>query len=318
VGEFELIRKYFARQESFSRVPIGDDCAIFTPQPGVDLCVTTDMLVQDRHFFKDVEPAALGHKALAVNLSDLAAMGARPQSFLLSLGLPSVDETWLAAFAQGMFELAQKHHCVLVGGDTTYAPQIVINIVAHGVVPAGGGVLRSGAVAGQDLWVSGLLGDAAAGLAVLQGKLQLAPSAQRWCLDRLHRPTPRVALGLALAGIATSMLDLSDGLAGDLPHILRASDIAAVLETKDLPLSPALQALPFEQALTFALSGGDDYELLFTADVRHRAEIGWLAKSLELPITRIGQIQPGTARAIWLQDGVPLAHEFTGFDHFRR
>ncbi|MFM2398771.1 MAG: thiamine-monophosphate kinase [Pseudomonadota bacterium] len=318
MGEFELIRKYFVRPDTLSRVPIGDDCAVLTPPPaGVENCFTTDMLVAGRHFLADVDPESLGHKALAVNLSDLAAMGATPQAFLLSLGLPAADEQWLEAFARGLFALADAHACTLIGGDTTRAPITVINIAALGTVRAGRGILRSGALPGHDLWVSGTLGDASAGLAALQGSNALAPAHREFCVQRLLRPAPRVALGLALGGIATSMLDLSDGMAGDLPHILTASGVAAQVEVRALPLSAALQTLLFEQAVKHAVAGGDDYELLFTAAPDARDTIAQLQDKIELPLTRIGHIDTGAAHVTWLQDGVPLAHEFAGFDHFR-
>jgi thiamine-monophosphate kinase len=322
MGEFDLIEKYMRRadrggQPHRVRVPIGDDCAILTPQTGFEGCFTTDMLVEGQHFLANTDPNALGHKALAVNLSDLAAMGAMPGICMLSLGLAQADEAWVAAFMQGFFALADAYDCVLIGGDTTRAPLIVINVMAGGLVHIGQGILRSGARAGQDIWVSGTVGDAALGLAILRGQAQASPG-NAACIARLERPTPRIRLGLALHGIATSMLDLSDGMAGDLPHILRASGVAASVETRTLPLSPALRALPQEQALRYALSGGDDYELLFTAGPQQRDAIARLQERIELPLTRIGQINAGAPQVRWLADGVPLEHAFAGFDHFAR
>jgi thiamine-monophosphate kinase len=323
MGEFELIEKYMRRQAKAGqphrvRVPIGDDCAILTPQTGFEGCFTTDMLVQGQHFLDDVDPGALGHKALAVNLSDLAAVGAMPGICMLSLGLPRSDESWLQAFMDGFFTLADAYDCVLIGGDTTRAPLTVINVMAGGLTHIGQGILRSGARPGQDIWVSGTLGDAALGLAVLRGKAQALPEHASACIERLQRPMPRVRLGLALHGIATSLIDLSDGLAGDLMHILRASGVAAQVESRHVPMAPALQVLPHDLALRYALAGGDDYELLFTADREQRDVITRLQDRLELSLTRIGQITLGSPHVQWLRDGVPLEHDFAGFDHFAR
>jgi thiamine-monophosphate kinase len=318
VGEFDLIRRYFTREDSVSRVPIGDDCAILPPLPvGFENCFTTDMLVQGRHFLADVDPASLGHKALAVNLSDIAAMGAQPQAFLLSLGLPHAEEKWLHAFARGMFALADAHACTLIGGDTTRAPLLVINIAAIGVLPAGTGVLRSGAKPGDDIWVSATLGDASVGLAVVQGKSAVSAEHADFCRRRLLWPTPRVSLGKALTGVASSMIDLSDGMAGDLLHILQASRVSAHIDLRAVPLSEALKTLPLDEAINHALTGGDDYELLFTAPPGMRGQIERLQDRVELTLTRIGQILAGPAQITWLQDGVPLTYEFAGFDHFR-
>jgi thiamine-monophosphate kinase len=321
VGEFDLIQKYFKRdyaaRQPHVRVPIGDDCAILTPQVGFEGCFSTDILIEGRHFLPGTDPESLGHKALAVNLSDLAAMGAMPGICLLSLGLPSADETWVAAFARGFFALADRCNCALIGGDTTKAPLVVINLTVGGLVHIGQGILRSGAKVGDDIWVSGALGGAALGLAALRSEVALGDPERAACITLLQRPTPRLALGMALHGIASSMLDLSDGMAGDLPHILRASGVAASVETRALPLAPALRALPQDAALRYALSGGDDYELLFTAAPEQRNAIENLQDKLELALTRIGQITIGSPRVTWLQDGVPLPYEFAGFDHFR-
>jgi thiamine-monophosphate kinase len=320
MGEFELIQKYFKRDYGVRmphiRVPVGDDCAILTPQVGFEGCFSTDMLIEGRHFLPGTDSESLGHKALAVNLSDLAAMGAMPGICLLSLGLPSADEAWVAAFARGFFALADQCNCALIGGDTTKAPLVVINLTVGGLVHIGQGILRSGAKLGDDIWVSGALGGAALGLAALRGEAALTEPDHAACIERLQRPMPRLKLGMALHGIANSMLDLSDGMAGDLPHILRASGVAASVETRALPLAPALRTLPPDTALRYAVSGGDDYELLFTAAPRQREAIAKLQDSLELAITRIGQITTGGPRIQWLRDGLPLEHEFAGFDHF--
>ncbi len=321
MGEFDLIRRFFTRDQQVARVGIGDDCAIFGAQVGYEHCISTDMLVEGRHFLSGVDPAALGHKALAVNLSDLAAMGAQPHSFLLSLGLPEADEAWLSAFSTGLFGLAQQHGCALIGGDTTRSPLTVINITVQGLVPHAGGVLRSGAQVGDDIWVSGQLGDAALGLALRQERIGLSDASLRArAIRRLEWPEPRVALGMALAGIATAMMDLSDGLAGDLPHILRASGRQAAVELDHLPLSDALRTLPRMQAFSLATAGGDDYELVFTAEPRAAARIEALADEHGLQLSRIGRILPlaagETAQIEWLLDGRPTRFEAQGFDHF--
>jgi thiamine-monophosphate kinase len=325
MGEFDLIQRYMARpgrqgQPHRVRVPIGDDCAILTPQTGFEGCFTTDMLVEGTHFLPGTDAQSLGYKALAVNLSDLAAMGAMPGICMLSLAMPKADEAWLAAFMQGFFALADAYQCVLIGGDTTQAPITIINIMAGGLVHVGQGVLRSGARAGQDIWVSGTLGDAALGLDIARGQAQVAPEHAAHCLQRLQRPTPRIGLGLALQGLAASMIDLSDGMAGDLPHILRASGVTARIDTDALPLSAALQALPRATALRYALAGGDDYELLFTANTSARDTLMHLQDQLHLPLARIGQIVAGNAAdhtaVQWLQDGQLLETSFAGYTHF--
>ncbi|RYY92661.1 MAG: thiamine-phosphate kinase, partial [Comamonadaceae bacterium] len=220
MGEFDLIARYFDRPVRRSPLGIGDDCALLQPAPGMQLAVTSDMLVEGRHFLSTVDPRKLGHKALAVNLSDLAASGARPLAFTLALALPSVDEAWLAGFAGGLLALADAHGCELVGGDTTRGP-LCINITAFGEVAAGTALLRSGARAGDDLWVSGTLGDARLALEAFRGSLSLPQPVFDAARARLEQPQPRVALGQALVGIATSAIDISDGLLGDLGHVLR-------------------------------------------------------------------------------------------------
>jgi thiamine-monophosphate kinase len=321
LGEFDLIRRFFTRDQQVARVGIGDDCAIFGAQVGYEHCISTDMLVEGRHFLSDMDPAALGYKALATNLSDLAAMGAQPHSFLLSIGLPKADERWLQAFSAGLFQLAQRHNCPLIGGDTTRSPLVVISITVQGLVPHGAGVLRSGARVGDDIWVSGTLGDAALGLALLQERIRVSdPDQRERAIGRLHWPEPRVALGMELAGIASSMMDLSDGLAGDLLHILRASGRKAAVELAHLPMSTGLRDLPRMQALSLAAAGGDDYELLFTAEPRASARIEQLAEDHELPLSRIGCVLPLAGaeppQIEWLLDGRPTQFEAQGFDHF--
>lgn len=324
MGEFELIRRHFQRPGVAlpGNVPlgIGDDCALLQPAPGFQLAVSTDMLVESRHFFPDVAPQALGHKALAVNLSDLAAMGARPLGFTLALALPAADEAWLTAFAQGLFALADAHACPLVGGDTTRGP-LNICITVLGEVRAGQALRRDAARAGDDLYLSGRTGEARLALELLLGTgwaiAHTPPDALPRLRARLERPVPRLALGQALAGLAHAAIDLSDGLAGDLGHILQASGVGAELALAELPLAPDLQALPEAQRLDCLLNGGDDYELLFSAPPDARAAIEAAARTSQTPVHRVGRIraEPGLR---WLDaTGLPVVLRVHGFDHFK-
>ena len=289
---------------------MGDDCALLRPDAGLHLAVTTDMLVEGRHFLAHAEPRALGHKALAVNLSDLAAMGATPRWATLALALPAIDAQWLEAFSAGLFALAARHNVDLVGGDTTRGAIRVISITAIGEVPPGLALERAGARPGDDVWVSGELGGAALGLA----RPQIAEAAKR-----LHLPEPRVELGERLRRLAHSAIDVSDGLAGDLAHILERSHVGATLEYARIPKCAAFEKLNDpELEKSCVLSGGDDYELVFTAPGAHRGELESLARELGLPLTRIGGIHGGDTRLTVLDaNGKPLAHH-GGFDHFAR
>ena len=230
MGEFDLIARYFTRPPARAVLGVGDDCALLLPSPGMQLAISSDMLVEGRHFFADVDPFSLGHKALAVNLSDLAACGARPLAFTLALALPRVDEAWLEAFSRGLLALADAHGCELVGGDTTQGP-LNICITVFGEVPHGQALLRSGARAGDDLYVSGTLGDARLALEVLRGRVAAPAPVLAAARLRLEQPTPRIALGMALRGVATAAIDVSDGLLGDLGHILKQSGVGATVET---------------------------------------------------------------------------------------
>jgi thiamine-monophosphate kinase len=289
---------------------VGDDCALLRPDAGLDLAVTTDMLIEGRHFLPGAEPRSLGHKSLAVNLSDLAAMGAAPRWATLAIALPAADEAWLEAFSQGLFALAGRHGVDLIGGDTTRAERLAISITAIGEVPAGLALHRAGARPGDDLWVSGELGGAA--LALVHP--EIAEAARR-----LHLPEPRVELGERLRGLAHAAIDVSDGLAGDLQHILARSGVGATVNYADVPRPAAFSGLANAQLeRDCVLSGGDDYELLFTAPPARRRELEALARELGVRLTRIGAIHPGEAvLAVRDADGKPIAHR-GGFDHFRR
>jgi thiamine-monophosphate kinase len=336
LSEFSLIERFFARRARASTPPlpneaakvpraalgIGDDCALIVPPAGQQLAISTDMLVEGRHFFADVDPHALGHKALAVNLSDLAAMGAAPHAFTLALALPRADERWLAAFSDGLFALAERFGCELIGGDTTSGP-LNICITVFGDVPPNAALRRDAAKPGDDIWVSGTLGDARAGLGLLRGEWTLADDAATAQLKRaLERPEPRVALGLALRGVAHAALDISDGLAGDLMHILKRSNAQAVVDADAVPISRALALLPAEARRACALAGGDDYELCFTAPAGAREAVERIGERENVPVTRIGTIEPidspaDTPSIAWRdRAGAPLSLTLQGFDHF--
>jgi thiamine-monophosphate kinase len=317
MSEFDLIRRYFTRATPDALLGVGDDAALLQVSEGNVLAVSTDMLVSGTHFLPDADPFMLGHKALAVNLSDLAAMGATPRWATLALALPEADETWLAQFSAGFFALARQHGVELVGGDTTRGA-LNLCVTIFGEVPAQQALRRSGAQVGDEIWVSGTLGDAALALAHLQGRIALSEVEIAACLPALHQPQPRMALGLALRGIASSAIDVSDGLLADLGHILEASQVGAEIEFAALPLSPALQDhLSQPSARQCILSGGDDYELCFTAPAARRGELAGIAARLGLPLTRIGKIMAGSGCIVRDAAGNPLDVEADGYDHFR-
>ena len=327
MGEFDLIARYFTRPvrpDGAAVLGVGDDCALLAPAPGMQLAVSSDMLVEGRHFFADVDPEALGHKALAVNLSDLAACGARPLAFTLALSLPRVDEPWLAGFSRGMWALADAHGCELVGGDTTQGP-LNICITVFGEVPAGQALLRSGARPGDDIYVSGTLGDARLALEALLGHITLPADLLARARQRLERPAPRVPLGLALRGVASSAMDVSDGLLGDLSHILKASGVGASIDTHATSNLIAASAYisstrgQFDQNFVrqCTLAGGDDYELAFTAPPARRAAVATASETSNTPVTRIGTVlaEPGLRLVDAL--GHPVEHRYASFDHFQ-
>jgi len=318
LSEFELIARYFTRPsapDSRTALGVGDDCALLTPAPGMQLAVSTDMLVAGRHFFPDVDPLTLGHKCLAVNLSDLAAMGAQPIAFTLALALPEARAEWLAPFAQGMLSLADEHGCELVGGDTTKG-SLTISITVFGEIPFNQALRRDAAKAGDDIWVSGTLGDARLALAAYRQELALDTESHQKAALRMHQPYPRLALGMALRGIAHAAIDISDGLAGDLGHILQRSGVGAQLDVDALPAGAVLQLQPLALRRQFALSGGDDYELCFTAPAARRKQVQAAAEHAATAVTRIGQIEAHSGLRLVTGDGQPLALTPTSFDHF--
>ncbi len=318
MGEFDLIARYFNRPAKRSPLGVGDDCALLAPAPGMQLAVSSDMLVEGRHFLSTVDPARLGHKALAVNLSDLAACGARPLAFTLALALPGIDEPWLEGFSRGLFALADEHGCELVGGDTTRGP-LNICITVFGEVPAGAALLRSGARAGDDVWVSGTLGDARLALEVFRGTLALPADVFSMARQRMEQPTPRVALGQAMRGTASSAVDVSDGLVGDLGHILASSRVGATLDADaavSLVAAAASSSLGADVLRTCALSGGDDYELVFTAAPSARAAVEQAGRDSATRVTRIGRIEAEPGLRIVDAGGSPVAQRFGSFDHF--
>ena len=321
MSEFDLIRRYFTKPTPGAELGVGDDAALLRVAHGMELAVSTDMLVSGTHFFPGADPFLLGWKTLAVNLSDMAAMGAAPRWAVLSLSLPEADQPWLEKFSEGFFAMAQQHGVELVGGDTTRGP-LNLCVTIMGEVPHGAALRRSGACADDDIWVSGALGGAALALAHLQGKVRLPAADFSACASALHQPQPRVALGLALRGIASSAIDISDGLLADLGHILECSKLGAEIRADALPLSPALAPLaPVAGGapglgMHCALAGGDDYELCFTAPAAQREKIGQLAAELNLPLTCIGVIVPGSGCTVRAADGAVIQTRESGYDHF--
>ena len=318
LSEFNLIERYFNRPSRRAGVVlgVGDDTALLRVPAGMELAVTVDTLVAGVHFPESAGPAEIAHKALAVNLSDLASMGAEPAWITLALTLPEADEAWLAAFAEGLFELADHHGVALVGGDTTRGP-LTVTLQAHGLVPFGEALRRDGARPGDGIYLTGSVGDAALGLAALLEGRELPPEAFDHCVDRLHRPLPRVLEGHALRGLASACIDVSDGVAADLGHILERSRCGARIEAARLPLSSHFAAAfdrP-EAAWHTALSGGDDYELLFCVPAAREE-----ALARRLPpdaCTRIGEIRREPGLLCVDAAGEPLDLGAAGYQHFR-
>jgi thiamine-monophosphate kinase len=316
LGEFDVIARYFTRPARTAGLGVGDDCALIAAPPGLTLAITTDMLLEGRHFLRAADPYRLGHKALAVNLSDLAAMGADPRWFTLAIALPVVDAGWLERFAAGLFALADAQRIELVGGDTTRGP-LTLSITAIGTLPTGYALRRDGAAPGDDVWLSGATGEAALALAALHGEVALDDGATAACQERLDAPVPRIALGRKLRRLASAAIDVSDGLAADLGHILERSQVGAEVWLDALPRAPALAACA-DAALAqrCLLAGGDDYELLFTAPAERRRDVLAAGEAAVVPVTRIGRIVPGDALVVRDASGAAVPLAARGFDHF--
>jgi len=327
MNEFDLIARYFTKPAKRAVLGVGDDCALLQPSLGMQMAISSDMLVEGRHFFADVDAEALGHKTLAVNLSDLAACGATPLAFTLALALPKANDAWLAAFSKGLWALADAHQCELIGGDTTQGP-LTICITVFGEVPPGKALLRSGAQAGDDIYVSGTLGDARLALEVMRGHVVLPDNVFTHARARLERPTPRVALGQALRGIASAAIDISDGLAGDLGHILKASGMGATIDTSCAINLLAVHARidwvrctfkgkkELQNPLFYVFSGGDDYELAFTAPRASRSAVEAASLQSQTVVTRIGQIDKLPGLRLVDEQGQLVDSRFASFEHF--
>lgn len=317
MNEFDLIARYFTRPAPQGVLGVGDDCALVPLAAGHVLATSTDMLIEHQHFFPDVDPVALGHKSLAVNLSDLGAMGAKPVACLLGLSLPRIDPPWLEGFAQGFYELADATGCALVGGDTTRSPQgIAISVTVMGQVLPHQALKRSAAQAGDDIWVTGTLGSADIALRLLQGRLPLDPGLLRQTRRFLERPQPPCLFGAALAGVANAAIDISDGLLQDLGHILKASQCGAQINYQNLPVDPRLHELDPGLVQEAVLRGGDVYQLCFSASPSQSAVIQQLAQQWQVGVTHVGSMtaEPGL---VVLHHGRPLELPASGgFDHF--
>ncbi|GAB2901504.1 thiamine-phosphate kinase [Paralcaligenes sp. KSB-10] len=316
-NEFDLIARYFSRPVPDRFLGVGDDCALFPVAPGMQVAASTDLLIEGRHFFADVDPNALGHKALAVNLSDLAAMGAQPLACLLSLSLPGIDADWLEAFSNGFYALADASGCPLVGGDTTRSPGgIVISVTVFGQIQAGQALRRNAARVGDDIWITGTLGAADIALKLLLNALPANPDLLSATRPFLERPLPPLGLGQKLAGVAHAALDISDGLVQDLEHILDASGCGAELDYAALPVDPALRRLPQSVQQAAVLGGGDVYQLCFTAAAPRREQILALAQQSSVAVSRVGRITAEPGLRVKGADGQFITPLPAGFDHF--
>ncbi len=314
LSEFDLIDRYFSRSvvRKGCELGMGDDCAILSPEIGLQMAVTVDTLVEDVHFFAGVNPRSLGYKALAVSLSDLASMGAEPRYVTLALTIPDADECWLQGFSEGFFEIADQYNVGLIGGDTTRGP-LSITIQAHGVIPEGQALLRSGAEVGDFIYVTGLIGNA--GLA-LQSYLDDTKYCDHATLRRFNMPSPRVEAGMQLRNLASACIDISDGLLADLSHILKASEAGAVIELAQIPLSDSVRQF---QLITgqpgFAVTAGDDYELCFTVPPGLVDEIERLCNTWSYSCACIGKIDSSKKLTI-LQDGQRIEITSNSYQHF--
>ncbi|HEY0294078.1 MAG TPA: thiamine-phosphate kinase [Bordetella sp.] len=316
-SEFDLIAKHFTRPAAPGQLGVGDDCALFSVPPGHQVATSTDLLVEGRHFYPDVDPQALGHKTLAVNLSDLAAMGAQPIGCLLGLALPQADEAWLAAFARGFHDLAGEAGCPLIGGDTTRSPKLLtLSVTVFGSVAPDKALRRGAARAGDEIWVSGELGAADVAYRLLEGQLPADPRRLAAVRRAMEWPVPRLALGRALAGLAHAAIDISDGLLQDLGHILDLSRVGAELRYEALPVAPALAGLDEAVRRRAVLGGGDVYELCFTADPADQARVLHAAAAAGVRVSRVGRITADAGLIVLDGRGQPLPDLPQGFDHF--
>ncbi len=316
MSEFSLIQKYFTRATPSAVLGVGDDAALVRVSAGMELAISTDMLVSGTHFFPDADPFKLGRKALAVNISDMAAMGAQPRWATLAIALPAEDEAWLERFSAGFFALADEYQVELIGGDTTHGP-LNLSVTILGEVPPGKALRRDGAQADDEIWVSGTLGDAALALAHMQGRLKLDEACFTAIAPALHSPLPRVGLGIALRDIAHSAIDISDGFLADMGHILERSGMAAEIRFDKLPVSTYLrQYVAQDLGKQCVLAGGDVYELCFTASAENHAQIENLSAWLDLPLSCIGNIVAGSGCKVLAADGSVMTIKETGYDHF--
>lgn len=315
ISEFDLITKYFTRPAKNAYLGVGDDCALLKQKTGFQTAISTDMLVSGTHFFPDTDPEQLGHKSLAVNLSDLAAMGATPVAFTLAISMEKSDEDWIRPFSQGMLALADKHQCELIGGDTTRGP-LNICITVFGEIPAGQSLRRDAAKVGDDIWISGTIGDARLALGHMRNELTLTDEEFQLVIPRMQKPTPRVELGSALRNIGHAALDLSDGLLGDLSHILDASHVGASINTDSLPISETLAKQTERWKLQCTLGGGDDYELCFTAPEANREAVLEAGRKAGVAVTRVGKIEAETGIRLFNAAGPLDRGNIRSFDHF--
>lgn len=318
VKEFQLIESFFTGRAQSRKdvvIGIGDDCAIVAPAVNKSIAISCDTLVENVHFFPDMPAKELGYKSLAVNLSDLASMGAEPAWMTLALTLPEVDEQWLADFSEGLFEIAEYYGVALIGGDTTRGPRS-ITVTINGQVPQDTGLTRSGANNGDWIYVTGTLGDSALGLDILRGKVNLENADRDYLIGRHYRPTPRVLAGQSLRMLASSAIDISDGIMSDLQHIIKGSQVGAVINVERLPLSDELKrSVDLETALSYALTGGEDYELLFTVPESQKGALEMALVETGVRFTQIGQICTGGQLKL-LQDNQPFEPSNLGFEHF--
>lgn len=311
-SEFEIIERYFKKKMKQTALGVGDDAAMIHVRNNYQLAISSDMLIENIHFLKNTNPSHLGWKSLAVNLSDIAAMGAIPKWATLSISLPKINHTWLKKFSKGFFKCADKFGIDLIGGDTTKGP-LSISITIMGESKKDEALLRSGAKINDDIWVTGQLGLASMGLANLQGQLKLPPRIKMKCIRALEIPTPKTFLGSYLSRYANSCIDISDGLIQDLRHILKASKVGASLLLNDIPCEKFIHT---SKQYQFVLNGGDDYELLFTAAKKNRTFIKKIAKKTNTPVTMIGNITKKKALNILSEQGKSIKFNPKGFDHF--